>query len=601
MKFRKILTTHFLQEILRDYRVWISVFLAINLINLPNLVLCFVPYFNWTPTKLWPFSLALTLVACVFGLRVRLMLWLASPLLLLVPACLACLISIYNLPTTFLFLALFETNSVELSAMQSQIIYAGLGALLLVTFYVWFVKKRVPASFRLGPVARVLVLLTLLGPVLADLLAHGTVIGEAALKERLLSTFPSSTFYGAYEAFDMRARVESRKGVAENLPLTQAPEFRDDQQRQVHMLVIGESASKSCFSLYGYDRPTTPMLEHTPGLMPFRDVSSTATFTLLAVPALLTASPAGQVLEATRQASVLSAYKKAGFRVYWISAQRKHGTYDTVTSIFSGDADESDFAGGAFDIEGTGTYAGVTDVSLIPKVRSILKRGEEKVLFVLHTIGSHGPYFTRYQPQFARFPVDAQAASDALDRIGAGTSTDPHDLELVQNSYDNTICATDFLLANLINDLKNINASSWLCYVSDHGENTSKAVVGKFMHGLVSPQVVEIPMLMWTSPGYAKAHPDKVAGLKSHLAVPLSAACTFHTLLDMGGLSCPDFKKERSAASPSFTPSPRMVCDSYGKLIDYDKKFPLRRDAAKAPPQQTPETTQQIAVEVQRP
>lgn len=601
MKFKSFLSTHILKEIFRDYRVWISVFLAINLFNLPNLVLCFVPYFSWTPTKFWPFSLALTLAACVLGLRVRLMLWLASPLLLLVPGCLACLISIYNLPTTFLFLALLETNSVEMSAMQTQAIFVGLGTLLLVAVYVWFVKNRVPASFRLGLVARVLVLLTLLGPALSDMLAHGAVVGKLSLEQRLLSTFPSSTFYGVYEAFDMRARVASRKDVAENLALTQAPEFRDDQQRQVHMLVIGESASKSCFGLYGYERQTTPLLERTPGLLPFRDVSSTATFTLLAVPALLTASPAGQVLEATRQASILSAYKKAGFRVYWISAQRKHGTYDTLTSIFSADADESDFAGGAFDIQGSGAYASVTDVSLIPKVRSILQRGEEKVLFVLHTIGSHGPYSARYQPQLARFPADAQAANDAQNRIAAGTSTDPHDLELVQNSYDNTICATDFLLANLINDLNNLNASSWLCYVSDHGENTSKAIVGKFMHGLVTPQVVEIPMLIWTSPGYAQAHPDKVAGLMSHLAHPLSASCTFHTLLDMGGLSCPDFKKERSAASPSFTPSPRLVCDTYGKLVDYDEKFPLRKEAAKTAVQQASATTQKIAAGVQRP
>ena len=585
MKFKSLLTAHFLKEFLRDYRVWISIFLAINLINLPNLVLCFVPYFSYEPTKLWPFSLALTLLACVCGLRVRPMLWLALPLLLLVPGCLACLISINNLPTTFLFLALLETNQVEMSAMQSQVIYVALGTLLLVMFYVWFVKNRVPASFRLGPVARFLVLLPLLGPVLSDLLSQGPLVSKASFEQRLLSTFPCSTLYGAYEAYDMRARFQSRKGVAENLALTQAPEFRDDQQRQVHMLVIGESASKSCFGLYGYNRQTTPMLEHTPGIMPFRDVSSTATITLLAVPALLTATPPGQVLEATRQASILSAYKKAGFRVYWISAQRKHGTYDTVTSIFSGDADESDFKGGAFDTEGSGAYGGVTDVSLMPKVRSILERGESKVLFVLHTIGSHGPYAYRYTPKLARFPADQKAATDALNRFYAGTSTDPHDLELVQNSYDNTICATDFLLANLINDLKNLNASSWLCYVSDHGENTSTAIVGKFMHGPVTRQVVEIPMLMWTSPGYAQAHPDKVAGLRSHLATPFSAACTFHTLLDMGGLSCPDFKKEWSIASPAFSPGPRLVCDTYGQLIDYDKKFPLRQTATTAPPQ----------------
>lgn len=584
MKFKIFLKERVLNEVVRDYRVWISVLLAVTLINLPNLVICFIPCFTWVSVKLWLFSTTLTLLVCAFGLRVRLMLWLALPLLFFVPTCLACLVSIQNLPTTFLFLALLETNPTELLALKAQIIYAGLGTLLLIAFYAWFVKNRVPAGFRLGLVARTLVFLTLLVPAFSDLLTQGPEISIGRVKQRFLSTFPCATFYGAYEAFDMRGRVENRKIVTEQLAISQEPAFRDEQQRQVHMLVIGESATKSCFGLYGYERETTPLLERTPGLLPFRDVSSTATFTLLAVPALLTPTPTGRILEATRQASILSAYKQAGFRVYWLSAQKKHGTFDTVTSIFSGDADEAAFNGGAFDIDGRGGYQGPTDVSLIPLVRGILNRQEPKVLFVLHAIGSHAPYPSRYSPQLARFPEEKEAAMDALVRIAAGTSTDPHDLEIAQNSYDNTICATDFLLANLINDLKQIQASSWVCYVSDHGENTSKALFGKFMHGIVSRQVVEVPMLMWVSPLYEQAHADKVAGLKSHLSTPFSASCTFHTLLDMGGISCSSFKPEWSAASPRFSPGPRLVCGSDGALIDYDKKFPNRQEVSQVPP-----------------
>lgn len=599
MNFKSFLTGRVLPEVVRDYRVWVSVILAINLIILPNLVTCFLSSLAWESISLWLFSTSLTLLACAFGLRVRLMLWLALPLVLLVPACLVCLLSIQNLPTTFLFLALLETNPAELAVFQAQVIYAALGSVLLGGLYVWFVKNRVPASFRLGPAARFLVLGTLLAPPFSDYLAQGGDFCVAYVQQRFLSTFPCSTFYGAYEAFVLRTRVQDRKDLVEQLSISQEPAFRDEQQRQVHMLVIGESATKSCFGLYGYDRQTTPLLERTPGLLPFRDVSSAATVTLVAVPAMLTASPAGKVLEATRQASILSAYKKAGFRIYWLSTQRKHGTFDTLTALFSAEADASVFNGGTFDLGGVGAYEGATDASLIPLVRGVLQRQEPKVLFVLHTIGSHGPYPSRYSPQQARFPADKDATNAALIRIASGTSTDPHDLELAQNSYDNTVCATDFLLANLINDLKNLNASSWFCYVSDHGENTSKAMLGKFMHGVVSRQVVEVPMLMWVSPAYEKAHADKVASLKAHLNTPFSASCTFHTLLDMGGLSCPDFKPERSTASPRFSPGPRLVCDTRGAIIDYDQKFPVRQDASHAP--LTSDTAQKMAARVQRP
>lgn len=352
------------------------------------------------------------------------------------------------------------------------------------------------------------------------------------------------------------------------------------------MLVIGESATKSCFSLYGYERETTPLLQHTDGLMPFRDVSAAATVTLLAVPSMLTSSPPGKVLEATQQPSILTAYHKAGFRVYWLSAQKKHGTFDTLTSLFSADADESVFKGGKFDTYGAGAYESATDASLLPLVTNVLKRNEPKVLFVLHTIGSHGPYPWRYSDKLARFPADKHAVMDALLRISGGITHNPADLQLAQNSYDNTICATDFLLANLIHILKATQASSWFCYISDHGENTSKALLNKFMHGMITRQVVEVPMLMWVSPQYAQKHPAKTDALRSHLDTPFSATCTYHTLLDMGGLSCTDSKPEWSAASAHFSPGPRLVCDSTCKVTDYDQRFPPLKSAA-TPPKQT--------------
>jgi glucan phosphoethanolaminetransferase (alkaline phosphatase superfamily) len=599
MNIKSLIKRQGLSEALKDSGVWLSVFLAVNLINLPNLASCFTPCFTELGLKLWFFSMALTMSACVFGLRVRLMLWLAIPLVLLVPACLASLFAIQNLPTTFLILALLETNQAELSALQVQVIFAGIGTLVLGMLYVWFVKTRVPASLRLGNLGRMLILLSLLSPVCYDLVVYGHVVGLAGIKQRLLTTFPSSTFYGAYEAFDIRGRVQNRKDLAENLAVSQEQAFRDETNRQVHMLVIGESATKSCFGLYGYERLTTPMLEHTPGVLTFRDVSCTAPCTLIAVPSLLTAAPPGKLVEATRQASILTAYKKAGFRIYWLSAQKKHGTYDTLTSIFSADADEDHFISGKFDNEGKGAYQGELDANLMPWVRRILKRNESKVLFVLHTIGSHGPYPMRYPPQLARFPADPQKANDALFRISIGAASSPEDVELVQNTYDNTICATDFLLANLINDLKQIKASSWLYYVSDHGENTSTARFGKFMHGTITRQVVEIPLLMWLSPAYEQAHADKAAALKANLNTPFSASCTFHTLLDMGGLSCPDFKNEWSAASPHFSPGPRMVCDANGNIINYDKKFPPLQAASKVPPPM--ETARNIATGATRP
>ncbi|MBN8422136.1 MAG: sulfatase-like hydrolase/transferase [Verrucomicrobia bacterium] len=584
----------FSNTLLRDWRAWSSVFLAVNLINLPNLIAALVPAFSWPFLQLWLFGLALILLPCVFGLRVRPMLWLASPLVLLVPACLISLYALLSLPSTFLLLALIESNQAELTVFQAYIIYGVAGTLLLAALYVWILRKRVPADLRLGPVGRSLILVSLLAAPASDFLQGGRSYCLAQIEMNLMNTFPYSTLRCAHEAFDLRSRVQDRKNLAEHLPITQEPGFRDESHRQVHMLVIGESATKSCFGLYGYERPTTPLLEKIPGLLRFRDVSCTATMTLMAVPAILTATPPGRVLEATRQASIISAYKKAGFRIYWLSSQKKHGTFDTLTSMFSAEADEAVFLGGKFDAAGKGAYRSAHDADLLPLVHDLLDRKDPKVLFVLHTIGSHGPYTARCPPEMIRFPADNKAVRDTMMRVISGLETAPEDLQIVQNSYDNTICATDALLDALINELKQSQASSWLCYLSDHGENTSRSIFGKFMHGTVSPQVVEIPMLMWLSPLYTQAHPEKLSSLEANRNTPFSASCTFHTLLDMGGLSCPGFKKDWSAASSPFTPAARIVCSPNGVIVDYDKQFPARREASRSLPPQPMETTRQF-------
>ncbi len=126
-------------------------------------------------------------------MRIRLLLWQALPLVLLVPACLLRLVSIQNLPTTFLMLALLETNLAELTALQAQVIFAELGTLLLLVLYAWFVKNRVPANFHLGPVGRALILLTMPIPLLSDLLSHDREGSLAGIPQRCLSTFPCST------------------------------------------------------------------------------------------------------------------------------------------------------------------------------------------------------------------------------------------------------------------------------------------------------------------------------------------------------------------------------------------------------------------------
>jgi glucan phosphoethanolaminetransferase (alkaline phosphatase superfamily) len=572
-KLRTFLS-NFRNEVQTHRGTWLAILFAITLLTLPNLFAVGIPSFNWLGVKLFGFGALLVLAACAAGFRVRVILWLCAPLLLLGPASCAYLIGTGTLPSSFLLLALLETNRTELSIFVIPAALTLVCTAALVVVYLWYVRRMIPHGYRLALGGRVVVGLGLFVPSGLDLLSNGLDGCKVAMSQRLLTTFPTATFFSAYEAAQLRAECTGRMDVTDKLEVGQAAEHSDPSTQQVHMLVIGESARYASFGLNGYERDTTPLLQRTAsGLVAFHDVCSTAPMTLAAVPQLLTPATIGKLRETTKLPSVMTAYRKAGYKVYWVSSQRRNGTFDTLTSIFSNDAHESFFLGGAFDAEGVGGYSGTQDIKLLPQVEKILARKEPRVLFVLHTMGSHAPYFTRYPRKQTRFPVDSDAAWEATKRITLNTSTDPEDLRLLTDAYDNSICATDHLLANLIYVLKTSGASSWFCYLSDHGENGADAPVGKFMHGTLTPDVLHVPMFMWASPAYEHAHPSVMAALRSHTETPFSAICTFHTLLDMGGLSCTYLKKDWSVASSSFNPGPRLVAKGAITPVDYDKEI----------------------------
>ena len=70
------------------------------------------------------------------------------------------------------------------------------------------------------------------------------------------------------------------------------------------------------------------------------------------------------------------------------------------------------------------------------------------------------------------------------------------------NAYDNTIIYTDYLLNNIIEQLKTVaDYETCMLYVSDHGESLGEN--GLYMHGVpmaLSPkEQYEIPFVVWTS------------------------------------------------------------------------------------------------------
>ncbi len=539
------------------------VLLALGLVLLPNLVLSFWP--RWDQEGLLDFFhvLCVLLVPCFFGLSLRRLLWVLWPLVCVGPTVLACCWVTGELPSEWLLLMGIEATFREAATFAVSIVGAVMFIVLLAVGYGWIIRRRIPAEFRPGPVCAALCGVCVVLFPLSQLSSLSA--GEVWEREvsRFTQQYPGGLLRAVLSAVVLRHQVQVRRDVCDRVAVQSTAPPVPAGKREIQMLVIGESTRASSLQLNGYERETTPLLAQTPGLLSFKNVIAPAPATILSVPLLLTPTKAAALWEAYRTPSVLNVYKAAGYRVYWLSVQPKNGVWESRNTIFSADAHESQFLGG----KTAQAPAVALDSDLIPEVQKILARGEPKVLFVLHTMGSHLNYEERYPPAFNRFPADPKVCAQARSNVYPAEVVNEH----MHNAYDNTVTFIDSVLHRLIEIMVAEHGVTSLYYVSDHGENGAEAVVLPWGHGNLTTEVLHVPLLVWLSPEYQATRPRQSAALRAHVEVPMSSDNTFHTLLDLAGLSCQLTSPDRSIASPAFRQGPRIVTHMHTGLADYDK------------------------------
>lgn len=344
------------------------------------------------------------------------------------------------------------------------------------------------------------------------------------------------------------------------------------------VMVLGESSRADRWSLNGYVRRTNPLLEQERNLVSFSNLVTPVSATRLSVPVIMSRKPATQSLRAGfSEKSFLSAYKEAGYKTFWLSNQMSFGEFDTPVSVFAREADVTRF----FNLGGFRNDSSHDAVLLAPLEQAMHDPAERK-LIVLHTLGSHWNYSQRYPRQFDRF-------QPSLFGVDKPAYTDLKLKTEISNSYDNAILYTDWLLAQVIAQLKATPAVTAMMYVADHGQTLYDGSCKLAFHGHNTQFEFHVPGLVWYSDAYGDAYPDKVVQLRRHRDAPLSTENVFHSLLDMADIRYPDEKLGMSLFSGQLARHVRYV-DSYG-WTDYDdsnfrgdcrevigRKTPLPRD-----------------------
>ena len=288
-----------------------------------------------------------------------------------------------------------------------------------------------------------------------------------------------------------------------------------DHEKAVVVLVIGESARKANFQLYGYHRNNNPLLSKQERLKVYQ-ATSCATYTTAGTKAILEPKNSDDLYE------LLPNYAfRTGVDVSWRTSNWGEPPIHIDEYL------TDDVIAEQYPDEKPG-YDGMLLKGLRERIESSQK---DKVLIVLHTSTSHGPnYASKYPKEFEVYKPVAKNVEEGEKNV-----------DLLINAYDNTIRYTDFLLDSLINTLRSMTDwHSAMIFISDHGESLGENKM--FMHGLpmkLAPKVqYEIPFFVWTSEHFRdyKTEGKLPAVLEQHYI--------FHSVLNLLSIDSPAYNKD---------------------------------------------------------
>jgi heptose-I-phosphate ethanolaminephosphotransferase len=315
--------------------------------------------------------------------------------------------------------------------------------------------------------------------------------------------------------YDEVERYSGRLAGATPIPAAVSP--------RVVVIVIGESANRLHWSLYGYPRVTTPRLADLGGeLQVFTDVISSYSYTLGSFRAMLTVGP--------ETVPIFPAFSQAGYSTHWLSAQYNQGVNDLEIVALVRSNEENVFLNGAYD------------ENLVPLMAQAAALPGQQMIF-LNLFGSHVRYEDRYPASYAFFD-------------GNGFK------EKLRATYDNSVRYTDHVLAEMIESLRKRHESCCLVYFSDHGEDVFDSRPDKYLfrdESLATDPMYEVPFLVWFSPEYIHDNPEFVRSVAAATGRKFQSRALLHSLLSLTRLTQKLYDPRADLFSPQFVETERRV------------------------------------------
>jgi heptose-I-phosphate ethanolaminephosphotransferase len=307
------------------------------------------------------------------------------------------------------------------------------------------------------------------------------------------------------------------------------------------VLIIGESYNKHHSQLYGYNMPTTPKqmaLAEEGSLVPFTDVVAPWNLTSYVFKNMLSLQAIGDSGEWCDKPLFPEVFRKAGYHVTFITnqfqSQANEAVYDFSGGFF---LNNPELSKKQFDTRNTRLHQ--FDEGVLKEYDRLAKENTEHNLVILHLMGSHLMYMSRYPQKTRKF-----LRANMYKRPELSVKQ-----LLILADYDNSVRYNDSIVVAVTQ--KFIDKDAVVIYMPDHAEEIfdDKPYMYGRMHGAdidyrLARNEMEIPFWIWGSPKYIENHPYGWQAIKNAKDRPMMTDVLSHLLLYLGGISTPLYRPE---------------------------------------------------------
>lgn len=529
----------------------VKLFISFVIVNLlPSIGLIFTEPFNvWGKIVLIIFPLGLYFCTFTFSKRLGLIQLILIPLIIIH----AFQIVVFYLfgedvIAVDMFLNVVTTNVTEASEVLNGIIWSVIFVIIIYIPTIILAAKAFKNKVYFSDTVRKRIFLS------GIILIIGSYVLSFAGKNENTDTFtyhqdvyPINVMYNLNFAINKWKLSNQYQQTCKDFTFGAHKDKRTDK-REIYVLVVGETSRAENWSLYGYERETTPYMEKDSNIVHFNDALTQSNTTHKSVPIIMSAASAEDYNVIYKQKSILTAFKEAGFSTVFLSNQSANRTF---TDYFAQEADYIHYYRHFNDETDN------RDEIMLPKMVHYIDSIAGDLFFIVHTYGSHFNYKERYPESFARFKPDETMKINRANR------------QYLINAYDNTILYTDYFLHCITSILKDTHACTSMFFVSDHGEDILDDRRNRFLHASPNPTIhqLKIPMLAWFSPTYTKVFPDNTKYAFANKLKPVATNAVFHTLLDIADIKTNYLNESLSLVDDKFRIEKRMYLSDHDNPV----------------------------------